>query len=295
MTIRSWLVVPADNEKKLGMSIATGADAIVLDLSDSVGHDAKEVARIKARDWLVAHRQQVAASTRRLARWVRINPLDSRLWRDDLVEVMKGRPDGVILPRAANPEAVRQLSAELYEIEQGSQIAPNATKVIAVVGETAASALGIPAYAEASLPRLTGLTWNDTGLAGSIGAAGGRKGDGTWSAASALVRAQALLAAHARGLAAIECAFAAHQDTAASEAAIHDARADGFTGMFAVHPAQVSAINAAFTPSESELADARAVVAAVEGEPGGAMHPLDRRMIDEAQVRKSRRLLGVEG
>jgi citrate lyase subunit beta/citryl-CoA lyase len=293
MAQRSWLIVPADNEKKLGMAIATGTDVIVLDLGESVSHETKELARIRARDWLVAHRQQVAATTRKVARWVRINPLDSRLWRDDLVEVMKGLPDGIVLPRAANPEAVRHLSAELYEIEQASHIAPNATKVIAIAGETAASALTIPAYADASLPRLAGLSWNDAGLTGSIGATRGRRADGALHTASALVRTQVLLAAHTRGLAAVECACPEIQDNAVIEAACNDARADGFTGMFAVHPAQIQAINAAFSPNESELAKARAIVSAVEEEPGGAMHPLDRRMIDEALVRKSRRLLGV--
>lgn len=294
MALRSWLIVPADSEKKLVKSMAAGADAIVLDLAGTVAHDAKEVARAWARDWLIAHRQQVATSTRRIARWVRINPLDSRLWRDDLIEVMKGVPDGVILPHAANPEAVRQLSAEIYEIEQRSQIPPNATKVIAVAGETAASALAIPAYAETSLPRLAGLSWDDAGLARSIGATPGRRADGSLGAASALVRSQVLLAAHSRGLTALECASPDYQDAAGFEALALAARADGFSGMFAIHPAQVAPINAAFAPRAEELADARAVVAAIEGEPGSAMHPIDRRMIDEATARKSRRLLGIE-
>jgi citrate lyase subunit beta/citryl-CoA lyase len=294
MALRSWLIVPADSEKKLGMAIATGTDAIVLDLGESVANEAKEVARVRARDWLVAHRQQVAAASRRIPRWVRINALDSRLWRDDLIEVMKGHPDGVILPRAGGPEAVRQLSAEIYEIEQRSQIQPNATKVVAVAGETAASALGIAEYADASLPRLAGLTWNDSGLAQAIGATRARNPDGGLSAASALVRSHALLAAHARGLAALECAHPDHHDTASIETAAANARADGFTGMFVNHPAQVPAINAAFTPTEDELAEARAIVAALEGEPGSALHPLDRRMIDEASARKARRLLGLE-
>jgi citrate lyase subunit beta/citryl-CoA lyase len=294
MALRSWLIVPADSEKKLGMAIATGTDVIVLDLGESVENDAKEVARIRARDWLVAHRQQVAAASRRIPRWVRINALDSRLWRDDLIEVMKGHPDGVILPRAAGPEAVRQLSAEIYEIEQRSQIKPNATKVIAVAGETAASALGLGEYADASLPRLAGLTWSDSGLARAIGATRGRDADGKPNAASALVRSHALLAAHARGLAALECGHPNHQDSEIFEAAAANARADGFTGMFAVHPAQVPAINAAFTPTEEELAEARAIVAALEGEPGSAVHPFDRRLIDEPMARKSRRLLGLE-
>jgi citrate lyase subunit beta / citryl-CoA lyase len=288
MGLRSWLIVPADSEAKLIKAPEVGADVVVLDLASSVAPDAKNRARELAAGWLRRHGQQVTAE-RRFARWVRINPLDSRMSRDDLIAVLPSAPDGIMLPRASGPEAVQQLAAELYEIEQRSGVQTGSTRVLPVAGETAASALTIPAYVEASLPRLAGLTWGAETLAAAIGASRARNVDGSWADAARMVRTQTLLAAHARGLIALEAAPES-TDTKMLKRAAEAARADGFTGMLATHPAQVAAINAAFTPSEAELVEARAIVAAFSGD-GGA---LDRRSIDPARLKLAQRLLGLE-
>jgi citrate lyase subunit beta / citryl-CoA lyase len=287
MGLRSWLLVPADSEAKLIKAPEVGADVVVLDLAESVAPDAKPRARELAAAWLRRHGQQVTAE-RRFARWVRINPLDSRMSRDDLIAVLPGLPDGIMLPRASGPEAVQQLAAELYEIEQHSGVPTGSTRVLPIAGETAASALTIPAYVAASLPRLAGLTWGAETLAAAIGASRARNAEG-WTEASRLVRTQALLAAHARGLIALE---AAHDgtDPKALKRAAEAARADGFTGMLANHPAQVAAINAAFSPSDAELAEAREIVAAFAGK----SDTLDRRTLDPARLKLAQRLLRTE-
>ncbi len=116
MAVRSWLFVPGDSEKKLSKAAATGADVIILDLEDSVAHSNKAQARELTVAWLGAHRAQVTGGKRQ-GRWVRINALDSRMWRDDLLAVLPGAPDGIMLPKAMGPESVIQLAAELYELE----------------------------------------------------------------------------------------------------------------------------------------------------------------------------------
>ena len=114
MAVRSWLFVPGDSEKKLGKIATTGADVVIVDLEDSVSFENKVRARDMAREWLQAHRQQV--TERKMGRWVRINALDSRMWREDLLAVLPGAPDGIMLPKSAGPESVQQLGAELYEL-----------------------------------------------------------------------------------------------------------------------------------------------------------------------------------
>ena len=287
MGLRSWLLVPADSETKLIKAPEVGADVVVLDLAASVGPDAKVRARELAAGWLQRHRAQVTAE-RRFARWVRINPLDSRMSRDDLIAVLPAAPDGVLLPRASGPEAVQQLASELYELEQRSGVAPGSTRIIPIAGETAAAALTIPTYVGASLPRLAGLTWGAETLAAATGASHTRTAEG-WTDAARLVRAQTLLAAHARGLAALEAAGEGTDAKALGRIA-EAARADGFTGMLATHPAQVAAINAAFAPSDAELAEARQVIAAFAGDSGG----LDRRTLDPARLKLAQRALGLE-
>lgn len=293
MAMRSWLFVPGDSEKKLGKAAATGADVIIVDLEDSVAPANKARARELARDWLAAHRNQVAE--RKFGRWVRINALDSRMWRDDLVAVLPGAPDGIMLPKSAGPESVQALGAELYELEQRSGLATGSVKILPLVSETAAAAISIPAYASAPLPRLAGLTWGGEDLSAAIGASRKYDKDGRWTDAFRFVRAQTLLTALARGVIAIDTLHADFADTAGLKRIAEEARADGFTGMLAIHPAQVPVINAAFTPTEAELEEARAIVAAFAGNPDAGTLQIDRRMIDRPHLMLAQRMLGIEG
>lgn len=293
MAMRSWLFVPGDSEKKLGKAAATGADVIIVDLEDSVAPANKPRARELARDWLAAHRNQVAE--RKFGRWVRINALDSRMWRDDLVAVLPGAPDGIMLPKSAGPESVQALGAELYELEQRSGLATGSVKILPLVSETAAAAISIPAYANAPLPRLAGLTWGGEDLSAAIGASRKYDKDGRWTDAFRFVRAQTLLTAHARGVIAIDTLHADFADTKGLKRIAEEARADGFTGMLAIHPAQVPVINEAFTPTEAELEEARAIVAAFAGSPDAGTLQIDRRMIDRPHLMLAQRMLGIEG
>ena len=291
MAYRSWLFVPGDSAKKLDKAAGTAADVIIVDLEDSVTPDNKQRAREQAVEWLKAHRRQV--TERRLGRWVRINPLDSRMWRDDLVAVMAGAPEGIMLPKSAGPESVQHLAAELYELEQRNGVPTGSTKVLALVSETAAAAISIPAYATASLPRLAGLTWGAEDLSAAIGATRKRDKTGNWTDTFRFARTQTLLTAHARGAMAIDTLHADFADAKGLQRAAEESRADGFTGMLAIHPAQCEIINAAFTPSDEELAEARAIVEAFAANPSVGALQIDRRMIDRPHLKLAQRLLGI--
>jgi citrate lyase subunit beta/citryl-CoA lyase len=293
MPVRSWLFVPGDSEKKLGKAIATGADALILDLEDSVAAENKAAARASAGAWLAAHRQQVTDGKRQ-GRWVRINALDSRQWRDDLLAVLPGAPDGIMLPKSGGPESVQQLSAEIYELESRSGLAPNSVKIMPLVSETAGAALTIAQYGSAAMPRLAGLTWGAEDLSAAIGATRKRDADGRWTDTFRFARTQTLLAAHARGVMAIDTLHADFADAKGLKRAAEEARADGFSGMLAIHPAQVEIINQAFTPSEDELDEARAIVAAFRDNPGAGALQIDRRMIDMPHYKLALRVLGLE-
>ena len=292
MAVRSWLFVPGDSEKKLGKVAGSGADVVIVDLEDSVSFDNKPRAREMAREWLQAHRQQV--TERKMGRWVRINALDSRMWRDDLIAVLPGAPDGIMLPKSAGPESVQQLGAELYELEQRSGVPANSVRILPLVSETAAAAISIPAYANAPLPRLAGLTWGAEDLSAAIGASRKRDKQGQWTDAFRFARSQTLLTAHARGVMAIDTLHADFADEKGLKRAAEESRADGFAGMLAIHPAQIPVINAAFSPSEEELEEARAIVAAFSANPGAGALSIDRRMIDRPHLKLAQRLLGIE-
>ena len=290
MANRSWLFVPGDSERKLAKAASTGADAIIVDLEDAVVAEARPAARGLAAEWLAAHRPQVAQH--KLERWVRINPLDTPYWRDDIVAIMRGAPDGIVLPKASGPEQLRQLAAEIYELEQRNGVSSGSTRIVPLVSETAAAALTIPDYVGASLPRLGGLMWGAEDLSAALGASRKYGEDGNWTDAFRMVRATVLLTAHARGVAAIDTLHADFRDEAGLTRMARAARADGFGGMLAIHPGQVPVINAAFTPSEAELAGARAIVAAFAAEPGAGVVSLDGHMLDQPHLVLAKRLLG---
>lgn len=293
MALRSWLFVPGDSEKKQSKAADTGADAIILDLEDSVTPANKARARELTLGWLRAH--STANGSGAQGRWVRINALDSGMWRDDLAAVMAGAPDGIMLPKSAGPESVEQLAAELAELERRHGLAEGSTRILPLVSETAAAAISIPAYARAALPRLAGLTWGAEDLSAAIGATRKRGADGQWTDAFRFARVQTLLTAHACEVMAIDTLHADFSDEAGLRLAAEAARADGFSGMLAIHPAQVAVINAAFTPSEAELAEARAIVAAFTANPDAGALQIEGRMIDRPHLKLAQRLLGIAG
>ncbi|WP_225207120.1 HpcH/HpaI aldolase/citrate lyase family protein [Novosphingobium huizhouense] len=288
---RSWLFVPGDSEKKLAKGPETGAHALIVDLEDAVAPSAKAEARRVTGEWLEAHKRQV--TLRKQVHWVRINAVDTGLWRDDLAAVMPGAPEGIMVPKAQGPDQVRMIAAEIYELEQRHGIPNGQTRILPLVSETPRAALTIAAYAEAPMPRLAGLTWGAEDLGAELGAARKRDENGLWTDAFRYVRAQTLLVAHAAGVWAIDTLHADFRDEDGLRRAALAAKGDGFAGMLAIHPAQVPVINAAFAPSEAELAEAQAIVAAFAAAPDAGTLQLDGRMIDQPHLKQAKALLGI--
>ena len=290
MPMRSWLFVPGDSDTKLEKVVGYGADAVIVDLEDAVAPNEKPRARLLARRFLETHGQSMLAGER-MALWVRINPLDGPLWREDVAAVMPGKPHGLMVPKAAGPEQLQALAAELYEMEGRLGITTGATQILPLVSETPAAALGIPAYVNSTLPRLAGLTWGAEDLSAAIGARRKRDDSGNWTDTFRMVRAQVLLTAHARGVMAVDTLHADFRDLEGLKRIAAESYADGFAGMLAIHPSQVPVINAAFTPGDAEIADARAIVNAFAANPTAGALSLDGRMIDQPHLEQARRLL----
>ncbi|MBT0671195.1 CoA ester lyase [Novosphingobium profundi] len=292
MRSRSWLIVPGHEEERLGAAIGTGADIVVVDLEDTVPLSEKPRARAFAGQWLAAHRHHVLEQER-LGRWVRLNSLESGYTREDLAAVMAHAPDGLILPKASGPEAVRQLASEVYEFEERFGLAVHSTRIVPVAGETPRAALHIADFAEAAHQRLYGLTWSRACLCASLGGPQPRPVEAGLPDAVRFVRAQALLSAHAGEVLAIDAAPEDFADEAAMNRAAQAARRDGFSGMFALHPAQVRAINLAFTPSAEELTEARGLVEAFESSAHAGSLAWGGRMVDRSHLALARRTLAM--
>ncbi|MBO6525600.1 CoA ester lyase [Erythrobacter sp.] len=291
--MRSWILVPPDNDKALDSIAGSGADAVVLDLARAMPPAHRAKARTEATNWLRSHREQVVAA-RKFERWVRISAMDSTDWREDLDAAMEGTPHGVVLSHCRGSEDIRQLASVLYEIEDRHGIAANITCILPELGSTPASALAIGRLADELHPRVAALTWDAVSLAHTFGARRLRGPAGRWSDALAYVRAQVLLIAHARGIGAIEHPFRDIRDTDAGVRIAETARADGFTGMFAIHPSQLAGINAAFAPLESEVSEALKIVSAFATNPGATSLAIGDRLVDRAELERAKRLIGED-
>jgi citrate lyase subunit beta/citryl-CoA lyase len=286
--LRSWLFVPGDSEKKLARAATAGADALLLDLEDSVAPVRKTEARAIVAACL---RQRTDRSASQL--WVRINALDTAEALADLAAIVAARPDGIMLPKAAGPGDVVRAGHYLDALETREGISVGATLILPVATETARAPFALGDYAKVPLPRLAGLTWGAEDLSAALGASTNKDG-GDWAFTYRLVRSLCLMAARAAGVAPIETLHADFRDAAGLKARAVAARRDGFTGMMAIHPDQVAIINESFLPTEDEVAFARRVVAAFEADPGVGTVGIDGKMIDIPHLVQARQILALD-
>lgn len=284
--MRSLLFVPGDSPKKLDKGFASGADCLLIDLEDSVAAGAKAQARATGANFLASAR---SAETRPLL-YVRVNALDSGLIDQDLDAVMPQRPDGIMLPKCASGADVQHLGAKLAVREAENLFPDGSTSIVAIATETAAAIFGMGSYAGASR-RLTGLTWGAEDLSADLGAETNRLPDGRYAPPYELARSMTLFAAAAAEAQPIDTVFPNFRDMDAFRADCEAGRRDGFTARMAIHPAQVEIINAIFTPSEREVARARAIVAAFAAQPDAGVLGVEGEMLDRPHLRRAERLL----
>jgi citrate lyase subunit beta/citryl-CoA lyase len=275
MRLRSWLFVPGDRPDRMEKALHAGADALILDLEDAVAPSNKADAR-----WHVGRFLEANAGANL---WVRINPIDGPEADRDLAAVLPHHPHGIVLPKAEGGVSVTELARRLTE--RGNVTA----QILAIATETPAAIFQLGTYG--GVKRLAGLTWGAEDLPAAIGASTSREEDGRFTPPYELARSLCLFGAAAAGVAPIETVYPAFRDLEGLAAYAAWARRDGFTGMMAIHPLQVEVINAAFTPSEAEVAHARAVVAAFEANPGAGALSLDGRMIDRPHLVQAQRTL----
>src|SRR5580700_1662439 len=251
--VRSWLFVPGDSARKQEKAAASAADALILDLEDSVAAELLPQARARVCDFLVSCRERA-----RQQLWVRVNALASGKLSEDLAAVMAGAPDGIVLPKVCSAREALEVSRLLLPLEREYDRTAGATKLLVIATETAQALFAFGDYATTANPRLAGLTWGVEDLSAALGAAA-RQADGSLTFTFELARSLCLLAAAAAGVPAIDgvCVDFRNNDALIREAA--RAARDGFMGKLAIHPAQVGPINAAFSPQPEEIARAREV------------------------------------
>lgn len=283
--MRSWLFVPGDSREKLDKAMRAGADALILDLEDSIAAQEKEAARRSVLTFLREHRDDPA----RPLLYVRINPLSTPLADGDLDVVMTGLPDGVVLPKSTGGADIALLAAKLSLREALHDIADGATRILPIATESAAAIFGLGTY-RGSSSRLAGLTWGAEDLSSDTGALQSRT-EGEWTEPVRVVRSFALFGAAAAGVPAIDTVMTDFRDAEGLKRECEAAVRDGFSGKLAIHPDQVEIINAAFTPTPEAIARAENIVAAFAEANGAGVTSLDGRMLDRPHLVAAERLL----
>jgi len=291
--LRSWLFVPGDSERKQQKALASAADAVILDLEDSVAVVQLAAARRRVGELLRAGR-----APRGPQLWVRANSPSSDLLRADLEAIFTGSaPDGIVLPKVSDPGEIAPVARRLASLELRLGIEPGVTRLLIIATETPAGLLSLARYpavlgqTPSIRQRIAGITWGAEDLSTALGALAQRDTEGALTFTFQLARTHCLLAAAALGAQAIDGVCTDFRDPARLQHELDAARRDGFSGKLAIHPDQIATINSAFAPTEAEREHARRVVAAFASAPAAGVISLDGRMIDRPHLLQAQRIL----
>ncbi|OCW58909.1 HpcH/HpaI aldolase/citrate lyase family protein [Hoeflea olei] len=284
--MRSLLFVPGDQDRKMAKASGSGADALILDLEDSVAVPRKAEARQMVTAFL-AQADRSAPAPRLI---VRVNALDTGLTDDDLAAVVAAAPDAILLPKAGSGADLQDLSARIAVHEAEAGLPDGAIRIHALMTETARGLLSAGSFAGKSA-RLSALAWGAEDLAADIGAASNKDETGRYTDVFRMARSLTLLAAADAGVEAIDTVFTDFRDNDALAAECRAAVRDGFSGKMAIHPGQVETINAAFTPAREDVERAVRILAlfAAAGPDAGVLS-LDGKMIDRPHLRQAERV-----
>jgi citrate lyase beta subunit len=290
------LAVPASNRRMVEKALASGADAVFLDLEDAVAPERKADAR---GDVVLALRELDWGGRPTL---FRANALDTRWFYRDAVEVVEGvgeALDAVLVPKVNRPEDLHAVAVLLDGIELEKDLEPGKIGLEAQI-ETAEGLTNVDAIAR-STSRMRALHFGPGDFAASLGMP--QTSIGTrdeWDEAYpghrfGYVMQRIVVAARAAGLRALDGPVADHRDEEGLREACRVARAIGFDGKWCIHPAQVPVVNEVFSPTEDEVSWAKKVVGAYEeaNAAGSGAISVDGQMVDAASIRMARRTLDL--
>ncbi len=282
--LRTALFAPGDSARKAEKAIASAADAVILDLEDSVSAPGKPAAREATGGVLRANEGRSLI--------VRVNPHGTMWYLADLAAVVPAAPAAVMLPKCTGPADLVVLDHHLSALEISAGLPLGAIGVVPIVTETAASIFTLGTYAGA--PRLLAMCFGAEDLAADLGVAP-RLADGSYTAATAAARAAVLAGAAAAGVPALDTPWPDPRDPVGLAREAEAAAADGFAGKLLIHPDQIGPVADAFTPSPERVKWAERVRNAFEHNPDAGVFTLDGKMIDRPHLRLAQRILASAG
>ncbi len=245
--LRSIIFIPGIQERFLERATGIPADAVCLDLEDSVAPADKAKAREMVREWIPKVAQP------RYSLIVRVNGFHTGLLEDDLLSVIRPEVDGISLPKADSPEIVQRVDHYLTILERERGIPEGHVKIIPWL-ESPEAIADAPAICRAS-KRLFGASFGgeDFSIGMNFNRTKGAK-EVEWP------RYQVAVACRAAGIQPIDTPYMDFRDTEGLQQEAQYVRSIGYAGKYCIHPTQVEIVNKAFLPSEQEIARAKRVI-----------------------------------
>lgn len=274
MILRSLLFVPGDRPDRMNKAINLGADALIFDLEDSVAISKKSIARDCVAEILKSPRENDVKL------FVRINPIESAFFEQDIDFLKNNKPDAIMLPKANSTQSVEYLCKHFNELPP----------ILPIACETAAGLFELGTFRNCA-KSLCGITWGAEDLCADIGAATNRGDDNKFLTPYQIARSLTLFASHAAGVPAIDTVYPAIQDIDGLKEYASNAARDGFTGMLAIHPAQIPIINQAFTPSEEQIEYANLIINTFKENSENGVVQINGKMIDAPHIKQAERIL----
>jgi citrate lyase subunit beta / citryl-CoA lyase len=284
MKLRNPLFAPADSERKVAKALASAADAVILDLEDSIAPSGKEVARAAAVGALGrCDRSRVI---------VRINSSDTRWYLPDLVAIVAACPAAILLPKCTGGDDLRRLDHHITVLECAAGFELGTIRVLALATETVASVQAMR-YAGVS-ERLIGLCFGAEDLSADLGVDVRGAGNG-YPVSVAAGRSALLMAAAEACVPAIDTPWPDPKNVDGLEKEARAAAFDGFVGKLCIHPDQIIQVASIFTPAPERIAWARAVHEHFAANPEAGVLTMNGKMIDQPHAKLAERILASAG
>ena len=283
---RSLHFVPAGQERMFNKALTLSADALILDLEDSVTPDNKESAREAVCEWL-------QADFGRSERLVRINAQDSPWGREDLETIIAARPDGIVVPKATTRAGVDAIDQIVGALEDVHGLESGQVELILIATESPAAVFNVPQMAKNN--RVSAVSWGAEDLSAALGARAKRDEQGNYLEVFSYVRSICLLSAAAAAVQPIDAVYVDFRNHVGLRKECQMAADMGYRGKLTIHPDQVAIVNDCFTPSELEIATARKLLAEFEKaqKDGRMAFVFEGQMVDVPHLKHARELLAL--
>ncbi|MDG2319568.1 MAG: CoA ester lyase [Rhodospirillaceae bacterium] len=277
--LRTWLFAPGNHPRKVEKVFQTGADAVILDLEDAVAIAEKEATRARVLKALKADQPCLG--------FIRVNALDTDFALGDLEAVVQPQVDGIVLPKVESPDDLVKTDEIITRLEKERGLPEGGIDLLPII-ETALGVHNIDAIAQSGT-RVKRLSFGAGDFTKDMGI--------KWSGEEQELiypRSRFALASRVAGLEQpIDTVFIDLADDEHFEMSVRTALAFGFQGKLCIHPKQVPIVNGVFTPTDTELEQARAVIAAFdEAEASGsASIQVNGYFVDYPIVEKAQRVV----